>query len=311
MRLADDVATCASMAISLEACAYPKPGNVDRLHDFSDTKLQHFLATASAVFPWMRRACWRGYRVGRGTLPPSEAALGQIIKGAVLNMLRWQKGGNTSLGSIILLVPLSAAAGACGKLPTSLDKLRDWVGELVEATTPRDAIEVYEAIRTVSPGGLGKVKELDVMDPSSTKQIAEKQITLYQIFERSSHYDAIAREWVTKYRMCFEVALPELEDALKRGFDFSEAIAQAFIKLLATSPDTLIARKAGWEEAERVAKAAKEAYEAGGVLTDEGCRRVLELDRSLRKRGNLLNPGSTADIACATSMIALLRGAKP
>ncbi len=311
MRLADDVATCASMAISLEACAHPKPGNVDRLHDFSDTKLQHFLATASAVFPWMRRACWRGYRVRRGTLPPSEAALGWIIKGAVLSMLRWQKGGNTSLGSIILLVPLSAAAGACGKLPVGLDRLRDWVGKLAKATTPRDAVEVYEAIRRVRPGGIGKVSELDVMDPSSTKQIVEKQITLYQIFERSAHYDAIAREWVTNYRLCFEVALPEFENLLRRGFSFSEAVAQAFIKLLATSPDTLIARKAGWEKAKWVMRAAKEVYEAGGVLTDEGRKRVLELDRSLRAKDNLLNPGSTADIACATSMIALLRGAKP
>ncbi|WP_394339345.1 triphosphoribosyl-dephospho-CoA synthase, partial [Methanoculleus sp. UBA331] len=29
----------------LEVCAYPKPGNVDRCHDYSGTRLEHFLAS--------------------------------------------------------------------------------------------------------------------------------------------------------------------------------------------------------------------------------------------------------------------------
>ncbi|WP_343241290.1 triphosphoribosyl-dephospho-CoA synthase, partial [Methanoculleus sp. UBA389] len=35
----------AQMAMMLEVCAYPKPGNVDRCHDYSGTRLEHFLAS--------------------------------------------------------------------------------------------------------------------------------------------------------------------------------------------------------------------------------------------------------------------------
>ena len=35
----------AQLAMMLEVCAYPKPGNVDRCHDYPDTRLEHFLAS--------------------------------------------------------------------------------------------------------------------------------------------------------------------------------------------------------------------------------------------------------------------------
>ena len=41
----------AQMAMMLEVCAYPKPGNVDRCHDYTDTRLEHFLASTILVRP--------------------------------------------------------------------------------------------------------------------------------------------------------------------------------------------------------------------------------------------------------------------
>ncbi|WP_371415218.1 triphosphoribosyl-dephospho-CoA synthase, partial [Methanogenium sp. MK-MG] len=42
---------CAQIAMMLEVCAYPKPGNVDRCHDYDDTWLEHFLASAILARP--------------------------------------------------------------------------------------------------------------------------------------------------------------------------------------------------------------------------------------------------------------------
>ena len=55
----------AQMAMMLEVCAYPKPGNVDRCHDYPDTRLEHFLASAIMVRPVFDEAEKTGGRVGR------------------------------------------------------------------------------------------------------------------------------------------------------------------------------------------------------------------------------------------------------
>ena len=40
----------------LEVSATPKPGNIDRDHDFDDTKYEHFLASAISAGPIFERA---------------------------------------------------------------------------------------------------------------------------------------------------------------------------------------------------------------------------------------------------------------
>jgi triphosphoribosyl-dephospho-CoA synthase len=64
------------------------------------------------------------------------------------------------------------------------------------------------------------------------------------------------------------------------------------VGLLAEVPDTLIARKAGGDIARDVSAAAREVR--------DGRRPVTELDTMLRVDGNRLNPGTTADLVCAT-----------
>mgnify|MGYP002682318419 CR=1 FL=1 len=54
----------AQRAMMLEVCAYPKPGNVDRCHDYPDTRLEHFLASAIMVRPVFDEAEKTGGRVG-------------------------------------------------------------------------------------------------------------------------------------------------------------------------------------------------------------------------------------------------------
>jgi triphosphoribosyl-dephospho-CoA synthase len=106
--------------------------------------------------------------------------------------------------------------------------------------------------------------------------------------------DSVASEYVTDFALTFEVGLPALR-ALTR-----EAIVELHLRLLAHTPDTLIARKAGAEAAARVSADARE------VLA--GRMSLHRFDASLRADGNRLNPGTTADLVTATVFVALVEG---
>ena len=89
---------------------------------------------------------------------------------------------------------------------------------------------------------------------------------------------------------------------LHNGLPTLEAIVSLHVGLLASYPDTLIARKAGLEAAQAVSAAAREVRD--GTLS------LGEFDASLRGAGNRLNPGTTADLVAGTLLAALLSGLK-
>ena len=92
------------------------------------------------------------------------------------------------------------------------------------------------------------------------------------------------------------------------GLAQREAIVELHLRLLEASPDTLIARKRGPDEAARVSAGARDVLCAGGVRSAAGRRALRSFDASLREPGNALNPGTTADVVTATLFVALLEG---
>src|SRR5512136_2010988 len=102
----------AQLAMMLEVTAYPKPGNVDRCHDYPETRLEHFLA--STIFA----------REALEEAEKGEGRIGEIIRHAVRDT-NCHEGGNTHFGAFILLIPLvygrhiPGAMVAIGKTETS------------------------------------------------------------------------------------------------------------------------------------------------------------------------------------------------
>jgi triphosphoribosyl-dephospho-CoA synthase len=101
-----------------------------------------------------------------------------------------------------------------------------------------------------------------------------------------------------------------MEEVAAETKDLNLAIIQSFLTMLSKYPDTLIARKCGDEAAEEVSKMAAEVLDAGGALTEEGKKRITELDTHLRSDGNNLNPGTTADITAAGLFLLILNSGK-
>jgi triphosphoribosyl-dephospho-CoA synthase len=297
------------LALLLEASAH-KPGNVSIVTDFENTRYEHFLASAVAVAPHFEQAAQRGTTLADGTIAANQIRVGQIIRDCVVSINEWQHGGNTLLGAVILLSPIAVAAGMAKGEKLDLQEMRKNLRLVAESTTPQDAVDVYEAIRLANPAGLGKAPRLDVNDPSSTRRMLEERTTLYQVFKIAESYDTICSEWVNNYQITFKETYPLLSRLLHSNVQPAKAILHTFLEILSRHPDTFIARKGGLERARAVSAKAR------GILdvcleTVEGRRMLDAFDFELRQSGNLLNPGTTADLIAVGLALCVLGGYRP
>ena len=323
----DDIMRAAQLACCLEVSGYPKPGNVHRLRDFKDTRFEHFLAGSIALGPPVREAAIRGVEIGFGELNLKEAGVGALIRKAVSEVKKWHRGGNTHLGISLLFIPLAISAGVC-MARGGIDKncLQKFFGEVVEATTCRDTVEFYKAVKIAEPGGLGRVRGVgapDVYEREAESVILERGLTLYEVMKIASSWDLVAWEFANRLEDAFKIGYPFFEKVYEDTGDVNIAVVHTFLKLLSEKTDTLIARKIGLEKTSNVAeavkigleKAAKYSLEArrvlelGGLKTREGRNALEKLDEELAAKN--LNPGSTADVLAATLFIALLTGFRP
>jgi triphosphoribosyl-dephospho-CoA synthase len=309
---AKHISNCLELAMLLEVSA-SKPGNVTPTASFEGTRIEHFLASAVAAESSFEEAARRGTAVSENKLNIREVGIGGIIKQCAVDINTWQKGGNTLLGTVMLFVPMSVAAGMT---PTGenfdfdFSRLRKNLRLAVESTTAEDAVSLYEAIDVAKPSGLGDAPDLDVTDPASKARLLKDDVSLFEVFKLAAGYDGICSEWVRNYPITFDLAYPYLTAQLERG-DLNTAVVHTFLKILSEHPDTFIARKAGVEKARAVSVEAKKVLESGGLETEAGRAGIRELDGRLRASGNLLNPGTTADLTAAALALCTLSGYRP
>ena len=309
---AEHVSRCLELAILLEVSAN-KPGNVNFVVGFEGTRVEHFLSSAVAAAPSFKKAAKKGIAVSDRKLSLGEVEVGEIIKECVGDIDRWQKGGNTLLGTIMLFVPLAVAAGitpAEGDHNFEISQLRKNLVAVVKSTTSEDAVHLYEAIDIAKPSGLNGAPDLDVNDPRSKQRLLDENFTLLEVFKIAAGYDDICYEWVNNFPLTFELAFPYLVEQLQSK-DMNTSITHTFLKVLSERPDTFIARKVGIDKARKISLEAKRVLELGGVETQKGQRSILEFDKRLRHSGNLLNPGTTADITAVALALATLSGYRP
>jgi len=305
------ISHCLELALLLEASAH-KPGNVSVVTNFEKTRYEHFLASAVATSSSFEAAAERGIAVSEDRIDVSDVGVGQFIKNCVSDINAWQHGGNTLLGTVILLSPMAVAAGMTMlKERFDVPALRKNLKLVVESTTTKDAVDVYEAIRIANPSGLGKAPDLDINDPTATERIIDQKISLFEVFKIAEKYDTICSEWTKNYPVTFDLAYPSLTNRLRNSPDPGLGIVQTFLQVLAEVPDTFIARKTSIEKARQISLKAREVVELGGVETSSGRKSLDKLDGELKESSNLLNPGTTADIIGAALALCTLAGYRP
>jgi len=276
------IAAAATLACVLEACA-EKVGNVTPTRAFRDARFDDFAVSARAL--------------GEAIAAAAPGRVGRTVYRAVAATARVAP-SNTNLGMALLFAPLAAAARASGG-----SGLRRRLARVLRDLSVDDARWAYRAIRLARPGGLGRADRADVARPPD--------VTLREAMRLAATRDTVAGEYARGFTVTFDLALAGLRQALGRGLGLLDAIAQAHLELMAQVPDTLIARKAGAAAATAVARRARAVVRAGGLLTRKGLAAARRLDADLRRRGNVLNPGTSADLIAAALFVWLLETPAP
>ncbi len=248
-----------------------KPGNVHVHAAGHGMEIDHFERAAAAAAPFIADA---------------TRSVGARILGAVGASVA-ATGLNTNLGIVLLAAPLAAAADARdgeGDLRTRLKRV-------LAALDRSDADQAFRAIVIANPAGLGTVADGDVAAPPT--------VTLREAMALAADRDRIARAYVTDYDDVFAFGLPALAAARRAATSETLAVTALHMKLLASFPDSHIARKHGTAAADTVRQ---DAIDLSSSWTPaprpETWPALVALDASLKARG--LNPGTTADFVVAT-----------
>ncbi|GAA0516042.1 triphosphoribosyl-dephospho-CoA synthase [Halorubrum aquaticum] len=304
----------AILALLLEVAGTPKPGNVDRRRDLADLRFESFLGGAVGAREGLERAA-------RG------AAVGHAFERAVAGMAD-RAGTNTQFGCLLLLVPLLRATRNGDLSPAGLDRV-------TREATVDDAVDFYRAFEHVDVA-VGDPPEdatdLDVRRGADAEPaLRERGVTLRDVMATSASVgdggendggdggsnddsdervpDRNAQEWIEGFPRTFRAA----EWVLTDEGPLSDRAARAFLGLLATEPDTLVATAHGPTVAREASAEARAIVSDGDPAPDADAVHAIDLDAveglatSFHERG--INPGTTADLTCAALYVALRRGA--
>jgi triphosphoribosyl-dephospho-CoA synthase len=278
----DHIAQCAQAAMLIELSSSPKPGNVDRCHDFIDANFHQFVFSSVSSYPIFRKAATGEYRIG------------QLLLEAVNCWKKWKIPGNTHFGSLILLIPLAMAARRSVEGP---ERLKKELVKILQETTVDDAIDFYVAF-DLAGARVVDVLEFSLKDPDSRRKLRSQGKTLMDLMSLSKEHDLIAREWSTEFQRCFELSEALCKNVASSGLN--DGVVKTYLQALAQVPDSLVQAKFGPAKAVQVSLRAKLALE------DETLVKSTELDCQLLAED--VNPGSTADLIAAALFIALLNG---
>jgi triphosphoribosyl-dephospho-CoA synthase len=261
-----------------ELSSSPKPGNVDRCHDFSDIGFHHFLTSAVSAYPVFRRAA------------ESAAGPGALILEGVKEWQSWNLSSNTHFGSLVLMIPLAIAAGRRGELQEELKRVLDQSGT-------EDALAFYRAF-SLAGARVVDVESFSLTDQKWEQKLQESGKSLMDLMRLSADHDLVAREWSAYYQRCFSLSEKMAQRIEEMGWN--EGVVRSYLEALAEVPDSLVQAKFGIKTAQEVSRRASQALE------DPTLKQATRLDLELLEQD--INPGSTADLVAASLFIALLRG---
>ena len=297
----DWIASRCVSALLLEVSTTPKPGLVDRYHDFRETLFEHFLLSSSTLYSCFRNAAETGYkRRGRG--------LGKVIYEGAMSMMLYQRGGNTHLGELLLISPIAAASSLSRIKPVKLRTLKKNLQIILLGMDWRDTIHIFNAVRLVSPRGLGRIPFMDVLNDETYIEIRKNKLKPLHALSPFIDREIVAYEWVRLYPRTMYGAVRLIRNVKK--MPMREALAQTFLELLSKYLDTHILRRGGKPVANQISYMASRILSLGGVNTRKGLEALYELDRKMRRSWRI-RPGATADLLASSIAVALLTGWTP
>lgn len=249
-----------------------KPGNVSVYSEGHEMTVADFRRSAAVSEPF---------------LTDIRLSLGEKIYYAV-DATQEAVGCNTNLGIILLCAPMLQAV----QIPMLSVDFRNQLQNVLENTTREDAQWVYQAIRSASPGGLGKSKIEDVSQ--------RPQVTLTDAMGIASDKDRIAWQYVNSYKDVLDFGIKRYHIAFRRWGDVNWAAVAIYVGLLRRIPDSHIVRKYG-NRFTGIVNTRMTILDEELSKTDypeDLIKHLRHVDAEFKSFG--INPGSTADLTVAS-----------
>ncbi len=289
MESSSDLIDTIEICCLIEATAR-KPGNVHPCAAFDDLAYDDFVRAAAASAKPLANS--RSGSLGMAVLRSVEAT--QSVTRS-----------NVNLGIALLIAPL-----AC--VPAGLP-LEVGIGNILARTSIQDAADTFAAIRTAKPGGLGKATSQDVHD--------QPTVTLREAMVLAADRDRIAQQYATDFAGLLDRDRQWLVEEWNSAHERSEhlssnwrcddpvysnslppwevAVIRFQMRLLASTPDSLVVRKCGQDIAMELQNRAVAVAESDWPNEPSGWNLLLQFDQWLRADGHRRNPGTTADFVAA------------
>jgi|Deesub1362A_J573_1020465.scaffolds.fasta_scaffold16442_2 triphosphoribosyl-dephospho-CoA synthase len=282
----EDAAVAAVLSMLLEVSGTPKAGNVDREHDFIDLRYEHFLASASSVFPVFLKAT-------------SGGGVGELILNAVSESRRWHRAGNVHFGAFLLLIPLLKAWDA-----KNAEKAGIKASMEVRKTTYIDSIKVLKAFRS-SQARVMDAETLDLASMETEENIEAEKIDLHKWMMLAPEENVIAKELVNDFKLSVSNSkyILEVFDACR---DVNYSIVLGYLRMLSNVRDPLIISKFGIEVADDVCRKAAGLLDRLTGNPERDIDLLRGFDGELIRAG--INPGSVADLTISSIYLALMEG---
>lgn len=200
---------------------------------------------------------------------------------------------NTSLGTVLLLAPIAL----CSLSPKNWNPkaFQKNVASILHDSIPEDSRLIYQAIRIANPGGLGKVDTQDVQDNPPESILEAMRI--------ASSWDDVALQYANGFEQVTQWT-DRLLVLLETTLGLKDAVRFLQIEILASRPDSLIARKHGKQVAGLVQTQAADVLASGPYASPAFEKAWSRFDGSLRESGHRKNPGTTADLLAAVIYLA-------
>ena len=271
------IATTALEAMLMEVACTPSPGLVDRFNSgaHQDMDFFTFIKSSSALSTSMYRFAQAGWehRAQPAELLPVLRLIGLEAESA---MLKATDGVNTQKGLVFLLGILTAAAAGTVR--------RSPAGELI-GNILNQAAAICEGLVE---------RELGILHTRRP----DRKLTAGERFFLSHGITGIRGELASGLPLVKSHGLPALRSALAAGAPLNDALVHALLAFMTAAEDSTIFNRHDLDILKSVQQQAAAAWQAGGMLTEDGQRLITRLDQTFIS-GNI-SPGGSADLLACT-----------
>lgn len=256
-------------------CSAIKAGNVHPYASFRDLSHQHFVKAANSIGQAMDLNI--GQSVGLLVLRSVQAMMDTV-------------GTNTSLGTILLMVPLAVATHRMANNRDGTKSFQESVKEVLASLKAEDSSDIYQAIRIAKPGGLRNTDSMDIHQSAP--------INILEAMRLAAAWDDIALQYISDFDLVFAIS-SSIDSKTTSGLTQLNAIRCVQVELLSERVDSLIARKKGSAFAKQVQAFASDVIASGPFESIEYVAAWHRFDHQLRDIEHRGNPGTIADLIAA------------